>query len=271
SAAILWLYRRSVVREMMATVASSDATSSIASSSGGALLAQSPGTDAICGSMQSLTINDGTQLYQHVVKASWVADGQLVIAGLAFALIMALAASLPYPVVPTVPLFLLWAWGYSWPLALALSPVSPSGIRPALTCLATYFVPLVAGFLIAAWMPSSPVSALDPAEFRNAITPPVVLRTWAVGNAVPTLLLLLFLHRRVRAAGPLVLGFATTLLTGFWVTYLAMWTKTGTHLVVSIAVASKLSPIWVILGAGVLAIAVFAIVGWLLLKWIRSA
>ncbi|MBP7641303.1 MAG: hypothetical protein KA733_11105 [Thauera sp.] len=97
--------------------------------------------------------------------------------------------------------FLLVFACHAWPAVLAVGLVTAGTTRQRLSLGLAYVLPML---VLAAWALSRnpALSALDLAGL------------WASTNLPPTLLLLAFLHRRIRAVGPLVLAFMLVAVIG---------------------------------------------------------
>ncbi len=259
---VLSLYRRRVVRAMAATAGEFGATPAPSAAVGGSSPLRPPQGAAF----------DAAERYRRALRAPWHAAVRDAAAGAAFALLMSAAVGFAFPLMSTPLRLALFAWGYAWPVVLALILTGPGGPRVAASAVAAYFLPLL-GFTIAAFTTAapSPLPGLDVSALRATITPVDVARAWLISNAAPTALLLLFLGRRIRAIGPLFLALVTTMTTGCVVSWLALFTVDGAELVVRIAVASRIPVPWLLALALVLALLSFAAVGWGLLRQVRRA
>jgi len=148
-------------------------------------------------------------------------------------------------------------WIYTWPLVLTLSLVAEAQRRTKLLLVAAHLAGLVMlAALVLARSPDSSVGQL------------AVL--WLGTNLPPTVLLLVFLIRRVRAVGPLVVAFMVLALT-------------GSNLILSLldrrqALMRKVAEVGFSLGLGgtgvfwafiLVGFLLFAVLGWLVLQWIR--
>ena len=258
---VLWLYRRSVLGAMRSSAHGAPADTA------------QPAVDA---ALRRPAVSRGAasaaQSYLHAIREPWRVVLRCAVAGAVFALILALAFCLVYPAMLTPYRIALMVWGYAWPVVLALALTGPAGWRPKAIAVATYFAPLVVVTAYAALAPTTPSTMFggDFAALRNAISPLDIARSWLLGNAPPTLLFLLFLNRRVRAVGPLLLGFITTITTGCMVTLLALLTRDGAAGLTRASGASGLAVQWLLLGAVGLALVASGVVGWWLLRAVRS-
>ncbi|MEO8805111.1 MAG: hypothetical protein ABI433_03460 [Burkholderiaceae bacterium] len=211
------------------------------------------------------------RLFDRALREPRIAALHGAIAGLVFALVLTVAAGLAVPEMRTPYRLALLGWGYAWPIVLALVLTGPGGARAAALAVALYFAPLIAITASAVLAPQALPDMFggDFAALRAATTPFDIARSWLIGNAAPTLLLLLFLNRRLRAVGPLMLGFMTTVSIGAVVVLLFLLTNGGTALMVRLAVASGAQVQWWLLAVLAVAMALFGALGWALLQWLR--
>lgn len=257
SVLVLWLYRRSVLRAMLATAGRGSASAVMP-----AVDEAAPTQDAAVAEL------NGAQQYRRALREPWRAAARYGLAGCAFALVMALAYCLVVPAMLTPARVALMVWGYAWPVVLALTLTGPAGLRPKATAVALYFAPLIVFTAFEGLVPR-PAFDGDMTLLLVAITPPDIARAWVQGNVVPTLLFLLFLNRRERTVGPLLLGFITVITTGCIVMLLALATRDGVALLAALARATGAPVVWCLFGAIALAIVAFATVGWWLLRAVR--
>lgn len=153
--------------------------------------------------------------------------------------------------------FLYFTWVNTWPVVIAVHLAIGLSRRGRLIAAAIYF--LVGIFVAGILMTKSP-----------GLTFGQLVYLWLDPNMPPTLLLVIFLNRRIRAVGPLVLVF---MLLGVAGASLVV-TLTGNNLELLKALADASSAIG--LGATsavvvlhMLGFAVFAVVGWLILSTLR--
>jgi len=178
-------------------------------------------------------------------------------AGLAYALVLTAAwMQLTWEDGGFVPTrFLLVFACHAWPAVLGVGLVTADTTRQRLSLGLAYVLPLLA---LAAWaLARNPaLSALDLALF------------WASTNLPPTLLLA-FLHRRIRAVGPLVLAFMLVAVLGAETAVrLAGQNEATMRLAVGAGGALGLDgtqTFWALLLVGA---AVAALLGWRVLKWL---
>lgn len=152
--------------------------------------------------------------------------------------------------------FLLVFACHAWPAVLAVGLVTAGTRRQRLTLGLAYLLIVLA---LAAW-----------ALARNpALSALELARLWASINLPPTVLLLAFLHRRIRAVGPLVLAFMLVAVIGAEAAVrLAGQSEATMRLAVGAGGALGLDgtqTFWALLLAGA---AVAALLGRLVLKWL---
>jgi hypothetical protein len=177
--------------------------------------------------------------------------------GFAYALVMAsahlLADGLEF--LPVRFSFLFWI--FFWPVVLTTGIVA-SATRFARFGLGVgYFVVLLA--IAALAMPNSPDA-----------TWAQVVQAWVLFDLAPTLVMLTYLSRRVRAVGPLVLIFMVFAIAGSNIAILAVGSDDRllrAAITMTDAVgAGAIGTFWLLQAVG---FAAFGVIGWLMLTWIR--
>jgi hypothetical protein len=227
----------------------------------------------------------GDHLYQRTRSgplgcASWHALGgsaaALFLAVTAFlAFSQLLAGSLRSATHPLQFLFLLVT--FAWPTVLTINIVAATSplkrrlnvvvyavlltaIGAALALTPTESVPTASGVALGTWSGETPIR---------------LVAKWSVFNLAPTVLILVFRHRRVRAVAPLVLAFVTTVLAGVAGVIGAAFIFQDVS-VKAIAMASAILDVssrtamigYFLLLCTVTAL-VFGMLGWSLMAWIR--
>lgn len=199
----------------------------------------------------------GESLYSRACSSPWRAALVYLAGGCLFAALMTLSflRASNNEILPMRFLVLLWI--YAWPLVLSLSLVAATRRRTKMFLVAAYGVGFaLLGAIVLSRSPESSVGQL------------AVL--WFSTNLPPTVLLLVFLIRRVRAVGPLVVTFMVLALT-------------GSNLLLSIldrrqALLRSAAEVGFSLGLGgsgvfwamnLIGFLLFAALGWLVLQWIR--
>ncbi|MDO9599094.1 MAG: hypothetical protein Q7J47_15365 [Azoarcus sp.] len=265
SAALMWRYRRAVARAM-AEPSGTESITAAADWAGGDPAAGWDAPDRAAGV-------HGADLYRHAMRAPWRNAMRYMAGGVAFALVLAGATTQVYPSGLGLSGFAIAVWIYAWPIVLALPLIVPQPFRIAAAAVVTY---LVVYALLGLW--AGTVENLSEYRFgavfipaRSTVTPAGMLRTWLTTNAAPTLLILLCLNRRVRAVAPLVLALVTSIVAGFVVVVLALFSPRGADAVMAVAISLGLDKIWLVGATCLLALGCLGLVGWLLARGIARA
>lgn len=152
---------------------------------------------------------------------------------------------------------LIWLLGcYGWPAVLAITFIAAVSLKQRVGIIAAYCVGVAA---LASWT-----------HWRNPDVPLwQLVFFWGFANGPATALLAIFLNRRVRAAGPLVLAFMVTALSG--VVVMMELARTSDAPVAVLAIIGDLLG----LGArtlvflwGAIGFLLFAVMAWPALRWI---
>lgn len=169
-------------------------------------------------------------------------------------------------------------WTLAWPVVLTTNVVAVTSRRNRWLNVLAYFVGLAGLGGLLALIPTE-----APSQFGNVSLPawsgesPVRLAgKWIAFNLAPTLLIVVFRYRRMRAVTPLVMSFTTIVCAGV----LGVIAAAFFHLDLSLRVMASLAePLgvsaataWIgyLLLLCTLACALFAAPGWLLLVWLRN-
>jgi hypothetical protein len=144
-------------------------------------------------------------------------------------------------------------WVLAWPVVLTLS-LAAAGRR--LVTAGIYFGGLLGLFALARGLGRAD------GTWRDA---PLL---WATLVGVPTVFLLAFLHRRLRAVGPLVLVFMVAGVGGAHLATSLVATDAGLRAAAQFAVAAEVDAAVVLLGLALAGFALFGVLGWLSLGWI---
>ena len=180
-----------------------------------------------------------------------------VIGGSAYALVMAAAHLLAtgMEILPVRFSFLFWV--FVWPVVLTVAIVSVT-TRPARFALtAAYFIGL---------------SALGAVGMRSSsdLTWAQVFLMWILSDLPPTILLLTYLSRRVRAVGPLILTFMFLAVTGSGIAVSVGGSQDSyMRAIVSLAGSVGLGGTGAFRALLAVGFLMFAAVGWMALAWIR--
>jgi hypothetical protein len=258
SLVLLWLYRRAVLRSMLA----------------GAPGVRSPRPPpptppAAPGQRPDLTITSygrdpeseldpsARSLLARLARSRLRAAGAYALGGFTFALVMA-AAFLASTGIEFLPVrFLFLFWGYAWPVVFTTTLTLGSRLRTMLLTTAAYVVVFIG--LGAISVARSPTFDWGQAALY-----------WASSNLPPSVLLLFFLNRRVRAVGPLVFVFMVLAVTGAAVVVaVAGSSERLLRAAVSVGSAMGLEASGIFLGLHLLGFLLLGIAGWFALLWIR--
>ncbi len=197
-------------------------------------------------------------LYRQARLRPWLAALVYTAAGVCFAATMG-AVFLLSAKMTILPLrFSYLTWGYAWPLVLTANLVAVTSRRGRMIVLAVY---LLCGIALSTLMlgrsPDLTVVQLG--------------YLWLNANAIPSVLLLFFLNRRIRAVGPLVLLFmifgaaGATLLTS-----VAGSSPKLLRAISDFAHSLGLGATGTLWGLHVLGFAVFAVAGWIVVDSLRQ-
>jgi hypothetical protein len=260
--AFLWLYARAVRRSMRSRAHAAQP----AGEAHAYAPRDGPDTEADGGTAATLhDLGDGAAvsdsanvLLTQLVSRPWRAAAVYVVAGIAYGAVMAVAQLLAsgLEILPIRTLFL--AWTFAWPAVLTVGIVAADTRRSKAVLTASYFAGLT--IIGAIEMPRSP-----------DLTWPQVFGPWVLYDLPPTILMLTYLSRRVRAVGPLILTFIVLGLIGSDVVLNAA----GSSNAVLLRIIKITSPLglggsgtfYLLIGLG---FALFGVVGWMALRWIRA-
>ncbi len=194
---LLWVYRRAVLRSMRARSGPSvtgpvEATAPQASSLGFSFL-EASGPLPVVPQIE--------RLWRKAKHGPWQAAMVYAWAGGCYAVLMSLGWLIATRDNFGTVKFLWLFWNYLWPLVLTVNLVAGSTRRWKSYVVAAYFAVLAALGVIALLL-------------SNKLTIRQLGVYFLVTNGPPTVLLLTFLARRIRAVGPLVLTFCVIAATG---------------------------------------------------------
>jgi hypothetical protein len=201
---------------------------------------------------------DTAALYRRAYRRRWLIAFVHVVAGCCFAAAMT-AAFLTATKMAFSPFrFSYFTWANAWPVLIAIDLAIGLSRRGKLIAALIYF--LIGGVIGNILMSKNPDLQLGQ-----------LMYLWLDLNAAPTVLLLIFLNRRIRALGPLVLVFMILGVTGasFVVTLI------GNNLKLLKAVSDfsysiGLGALGTMVALHLIGFAAFAIIGWLILGLIRN-
>ncbi len=257
--ALLALYRRAVLRSMART--SPDAASAAASALDAMPLPVTPPDVPLRFETlaSAAAASGGPSPLRAAMRQSLQAASLIhVVAGLVYALVLS-GAWMRFSwydggFVLTRFLWLLSC--YAWPTALTVGLIVATTTRQRVAVGIAYLAML---FAFAGWglVRNPSLSALDIARF------------WAITNLPATLLLFAFLHRRIRAVGPLVPAFMVVAVIGAQVAIsLAGQSETTLRTVIEVGSVLGLGGVQIFWGLMLVGAAVAGVLGWQVLKWL---
>lgn len=256
SLGLLSLYRRAVLRSMRTRV-NVGATPLTVSAPSPSPVSTMPTFAFLTSSSAMPVVSAARTLYATISRAPWWTAAIYAIAGSAYAVVMAATFLMSSKIVGSPLRFLVLFWLYVWPVVPATNIILMPRRRTQLGVTGVYFL------LFAA------LGTLALAGSKTLSWGQVAV-LWLVVNLLPTLLLLTFLSRRVRAVGPLVLSFMLLALTGSNVALTIAWSNGSVLSALNtIGYALGLSALGTILLLIAVGFAVFSLIGWLMLRMIR--
>ncbi|HYP69119.1 MAG TPA: hypothetical protein VEP67_12830 [Thiobacillaceae bacterium] len=212
-------------------------------------------------------------LFRRALTGPWRDGLRYFIAGIAFAVVLALAAHHVYPSGLGMPGFLIGVWIYLWPAFLALAITVPGNWRMwgggmLGYCTVYALLGLWAGTILN--LPEFRFgAAVVPA--RSTVSPEAMIRLWLVADGAPTLLMLLCFNRRIRAVAPLVLALVTAAVSGLLAVYFALFSPRGVDAAVAVSTGLRIHVYALLSALFVFALLGFGALGWLLARWIARA
>ncbi len=254
---LLWLYRRAVLRFMNRQCSGAMKSSSVASSPPASVPLPSLELVTISANTDSIPKNNST-LSQLINRRQWQAATVYGAAGVIFVLLMTFAwltsSDIEYRFFPSLMVF----WIMAWPIVLTVNFITDFTRRTLLVSTGIYFATyFLLSLIILIRNPEMPAHQ--------------ILSMWLSFNLMPTVLLLLFLNRQIRAIGPMISVFmiigligsvvATTVFSQNEVALRTLIEMTsfiglGNHAFVSVLVTG---------------FAILTVFGWLLFMWICSS
>jgi hypothetical protein len=197
-------------------------------------------------------------IYSELVHGAPRAAAAYALGGFAYAIVMA-AGLLAAGHLELRPVrFLLLSWTYAWPIVLTTTMALGSTRRTMLLTAVVYFLGYAALTAVGV--------ALSPAfDSKQAMV------FWLLNNGPPTVLLLAFLNRRVRAVGPLVLIFMILAVTGSSVAIAIVdGNKALLKTLVDVGSALGLGGSGIFIGLILVGFSLLGVMGWLTLVWLRQ-
>ncbi len=259
AALLLWLYRRAVIAAMerAARAVSGQDAAPEPSPAGGAPVAIDARVFAP-GDAAELS-GPAAALHRELSRAPWRAAGVQAAAGLAYGATMAIAALLASDLGLLPIRFAVLTLVFAWPAVPAVLLVAAPDRRQTLRLAATYFGAL--GL-------ASALAVATSSEFSMG----QALLLFAIENVPASLLLLAFWMRRVRAVGPLVVGFLGVVITGsLFVLSVAGGSDDFLGNLAAVGDALGFGAVSLFAGLVIAGLFLFAVPGWLLLQGVGVA
>jgi hypothetical protein len=150
------------------------------------------------------------------------------------------------------------AWAYAWPIILTLNLLWSPDRRRQIAVVILY-AGVIALFCLQSVFTDSLPSSVGTVTFP-AFANPIIL--WAI-FAAPSLFLLLFLNRTVRAVGPVLLIFGSLVFLGWHIAMVGLGTSVGMRSAQWVFASTKMGAGTLLLGVTGLGLAVGAVLGWL--------
>ncbi|MGH7855546.1 MAG: hypothetical protein ACREP3_19015 [Candidatus Binatia bacterium] len=283
STILLWLYRRAVARLMSAQAGQPELRTAAGAPSDPVSAPARQDCDPVAFSGEDYLAD---RVYHLTISQPRRHARKYAVAGALFALLMGLAAFLAFSQTQMTYLraaahprqFFFMFWTFVWPIVLTTNIVAAASRRSQCVTTGIYFAVLVvlAGFvvLISTESPIQVGSLSLPAW--SGETPLRLAGRWILFNLAPTLMIVTFRNRRLRAVAPVVLSFMTVISAGL----LSMITAAFLYQDLSVAaidfaaetlgVSVLAALIGYFLLLGVVACILSGVIGWWLLLWIRS-
>jgi hypothetical protein len=195
-------------------------------------------------------------LFRPLVREPRRAAVVYAVAGLVYGFVMA-AAQLLSDGLEILPIrFVFLAWIFAWPVVLTIGIVAATTRRAKAFTTAVYFLVLIA------------IGAVGMARSPD-LTWAQIFVAWILYNLAPTALLLMFLSRRIRAVGPLILTFMFLALIGSDAALSTVGSE-GRLLSAILTLTSRfgLGGTGTFVAIIVAGFVMFAVVGWAALLWI---
>jgi hypothetical protein len=201
--------------------------------------------------------SEAAALYWHALRRRWFVALVHVIAGCCFAAAMTAAFLSSAKMTFTPFRFLFITWANAWPVLIAIDVAVGFRRGKWIGAMIYFLIGSALGTILLAKNPSLKVAEL--------------LYLWLDFNAPPTVLLLIFLNRRIRAVGPLVLVFMILGVAGANVG--VTFTRTNFQLLRAVTGFSRsigLGANGTTIALYVIGFAAFAVVGWIILASLRE-
>lgn len=255
SLALLWRYRRAVQRAMDATAGAAGAAT---------VHVRVPGAAAVSGdgaareptvALPTISVPPA-MLLRRALRAPWRLAAIYAAGGAGYAVIIAGGWWGANPADAAPLRLVVLAWIYAWPVVLATCFVAAIRWRERLAVGLAYTIVLLL------------LGVIGLADRRLWWS---LLVLWGLYNAAPTVLLLAFLHRRIRAVGPLVFAFLVLAALGSGLTLSVLAASDGAQrFAFEVGWALELDAWELMFAAGVLGCLLFGVLGAVAVRWVRG-
>lgn len=260
SIALLRLYRRAVLR-VMRTRAPAEMHESVAQEASGTSqpLQQIPLNIVLLNSTFDPSQGSASKrLFANLLRGPWRAAGVYTLAGLSYALVTTIiflvATKSGFHPLNALMLF----WYYAWPVVVTVLLVAAPTWRTRLVVLAVYFLIIIV---------LGTITLIQNSALRWG----QIVLLWFFTNLPTTLLLLVFLNRKIQAVGPLVLTFMICAVAGLvFLPFLIVFNETLSSPVIDIGSVFGLDAVGILFVLLVGSFVSFGAVGWLMLRGIGS-
>ncbi len=157
-------------------------------------------------------------------------------------------------------------WAYAWPVVLTLNLLWSSDRRRQLAVVSLY-AGVIALFCLWSVFTNSRASSIGTVTFPAFANPMLV---WLI-YAAPSVYLLLFLNRTVRAVGPVLLIFGLLVFLGWQIAMVCLGMSVGMQAAGWVFASTKIGARALLLGVSVAGLAMGAVVGWLVIRRVADA
>ena len=196
-------------------------------------------------------------LYAHVMQAPWATVRAYALGGGTYAAILG-AAQLLSDGSFSLLRFIAMTYIYSWPIVIAINLILPSTRRLKIRSFGAYFVGLTLISILAVAV------STDLSFFGLFIA-------WGLFSLAPTIVVLAFLQRRVRAVGVMVLAFTVIALAGTNIALaIAESSESILRSLAGIAIAIGSNAVGAFIAIILIGAVAFGVVAWFANKWIKK-
>ncbi|MDH3338863.1 MAG: hypothetical protein OEM76_13710 [Gammaproteobacteria bacterium] len=204
-----------------------------------------------------LTTGSDDSLFAHVTQAPWATVRAYALGGVTYAAILG-AAQLIADGSFSLLRFIAMTYIYAWPVIIAINLIVPSTRRLKIRSFGAYFVGLMLISILA-------VSVSTNLSFFGLFI------AWALFSLAPTIVVLAFLQRRVRAVGVMVLAFTVIALAGTNIALaIAESSESLLRSLAGFAIAVGSNAVGAFVGIILIGAVAFGVIAWFANKWIKN-